>query len=328
MQIGQPPREDRFAVTVGRWAFSAMRAEPWGSALGLARTVLALGSIGTLVLTPIRILLAPTADGVVPPLCAGAGRAGLWCVIAPEHPAVATVTAIVLLGVVASGWRPRLTGVVHWWVSWSMIIAFTSQDGGDQITAVLTLLLIPVTLTDQRRWHWKPHPECPMVSTSRVIGYVGLWVVQLQVAGIYFVAAVSKFTVPEWADGTALYYWLNNAIFHAPGYLQPITDAITWNGAGVTALTYGSLALELVLGVAIFFPWRVKMVLLPVGLLLHDSIAVTMGLTSFDFAMSGALLLYLLPIGHLMRRPRWWDSMVEALQRWGPSAPVGRLLAR
>lgn len=328
MQVGQSSREDRLAVAVGRWAFSTMRAEPWGSALGLARTVLALGSIGTLVLTPTRILLAPTADGVVPPLCVGAGRAGLWCVIAPDHPIAATVTAVVLLGVVASGWRPRVTGVVHWWVSWSMIIAFTSQDGGDQITAVLTLLLIPVTLTDARRWHWAPPPARPAVSTARVIGYVSLWLVHLQVAGIYFVAAVSKFTVPEWADGTALYYWLNNSIFHAPGYLQPITDALTRNGAGVTALTYGSLALELVLGVAIFFPRPVKIFLLPFGLLLHDSIALTMGLTSFDFAMSGALLLYLLPIGHQMRRPCWWRPTVEALHRWVPGALAGRLSSR
>lgn len=292
-----------------------IRTAPWGSGLGLARTILAMGSIGTLILTPSRILLAPTADGVRPPLCAGLGDASLWCVTGGDHAGLAKIVAIVLLTVVASGWRPRFTGVVHWWVSWSMIISFSSQDGGDQVTAVITLLLVPVTLTDPRRWHWRPAPARPLISTARVIGYTGLLLIWLQVAGIYFVAAVAKFGVTEWADGTAMYYWFRNSTFHVPGYLQPVTDALVQNGAGVTALTYGSVAVELLLGLAILLPRRIKILMLPIGLLLHDSIALTMGLTSFDFAMSGALLLYLLPIGYQVRRPAAMTRLIGMFKR-------------
>ena len=38
-----------------------------------------------------------------------------------------------------------ITAIPHWWISWSFITSVTVQDGGDQITAVLSLLLVPVS---------------------------------------------------------------------------------------------------------------------------------------------------------------------------------------
>src|SRR5437868_3013270 len=133
MLTGQTARSDP-VMTVGAWARSKIAAPPWGSGLGLARTVLALGTLGTLLATPPRVLLSPLAGGITPPVCAGLAKASAWCLLPHSPQAVRWLSAAVLL-VVASGWRPRLTAVPHWWVSWSLLASVTIQDGGDQITA-------------------------------------------------------------------------------------------------------------------------------------------------------------------------------------------------
>ena len=143
-------------TALGRWAGPRMTRAPWGSGLGLARTVLALG---TLLATSPRVLMSPLSNGVVPPICVGLTRAGVWCAVPAGHGAAARWLSVAVLLLTASGWRPRVTGVLHWYVAWSLIANATVQDGGDQITAVLTLVLIPVTLTDPRRWHWQRPPE-------------------------------------------------------------------------------------------------------------------------------------------------------------------------
>ena len=45
--------------------------------------------------------------------------------------------------------------------------------------------------------------------------------------------------------------------------------------------------------------------LLIAGITFHALIAIDMGLVSFFAAMTGALLLYLLPVGHQLTWPRW-----------------------
>ena len=63
---------------LGRWARPKVMSPVWGSGLGLARTVLALGTLGTLVFTDPAILMSRLANGVVPPVCGGVTRAGIW----------------------------------------------------------------------------------------------------------------------------------------------------------------------------------------------------------------------------------------------------------
>lgn len=50
--------------------------------------------------------------------------------------------AIVLLIIIASGWRPRFTGIIHWWICYSLQNSALTLDGGEQVSAVITLLLI------------------------------------------------------------------------------------------------------------------------------------------------------------------------------------------
>lgn len=293
-------------VALGRWAEPRLARAPWSNGLGLARTLLALGTCGTLAATSPRVLMSPLADGTIPPVCAGAARAGIWCLAPAGQGALARWLCVAVLLVVASGWRPRFTGIPHWYVSWSLMVDVSVLDGGDQITAVLTLLLIPATVTDPRRWHWQPPPEGG-IGPGRVLAYASVLLIQVQMAVVYLHASVAKLGVREWADGTAMYYWFNNPAFGAPGWLRPLVDAMTGWSVGVAALTWLSIAIEFALAVAILLRPPARRWLLVIGLAFHWLIALSMGLTSFSTAMSGGLLLYLLPIGQQLRLPavRW-----------------------
>ncbi|MEQ4304269.1 sporulation-delaying protein SdpB family protein [Plantactinospora sp. B6F1] len=316
----------------GRWARPRFAVPVWSSGVGLARTLLALGTLGTLLATDPKVLMSPLANGVVPPVCQGLGQAGIWCVT-PDL-AVGRWLSVAALLLVISGWRPRFTAIPHWYVSWSLMVNSTVQDGGDQITAVLAMLLLPICLTDPRRWHWRaldgpardPDAAAATVpSAARIVAGVTLLLIQIQVAGLYLQASMAKLGVEEWADGTAMYYWSHHPTFGSPPWTAPITDLVTAAPAGVAAITWGSVALEFGLALGIVLNPRARWVLLTLGLLFHGSIAIEMGLVSFCAAMSGALLLYLLPIGHHVRWPERLGRRVVALSRRPrPAAVLGR----
>jgi antimicrobial peptide system SdpB family protein len=291
-------------MATGAWARSKIANAPWGSGLGLGRTVLALGTLGTLLATPPQVLLSPMPGGVTVPACVGLARASIWCVL-PGNPQLARWLSVAVLAAVASGWRPRLTTIPHWWVSWSLFASVSIQDGGDQITAVLTLLLIPLALTDPRRWHWQPTPPGRGGPLPRIIGVLALLLIQIQVAAVYLDAGIAKLGVPDWANGTAMFYIFRNAIYGAPSWLSPMLSAITNLPVGVALLTWGAVVLEVILGLALLLPRQLRPLLLAAGLLFHDMIALSMGLISFDLAMSAALLLYLLPTGCQLTAPNW-----------------------
>lgn len=295
----------------GRWSRPRLAAPVWSSGIGLARTLLALGTLGTLLATDPAVLMSPLANGVLPPVCQGVARAGVWCVT-PDL-TVGRWLSIALLLLAASGWRPRITAIGHWYVSWSLIANVTIQDGGDQVTAVLTLLLLPICLTDPRRWHWQPPAAgdrpAAQPEPARIVARIALLLIQIQVAVLYLHASVAKLGVAEWADGTALYYWSRHPSYGSPPWLRPVSDLVTHSPVGVAAITWGSVALEFALALAIVLRPAARRPLLVAGLLFHGLIALDMGLVSFGAAMSAALLLYLLPVGHHVGWPhrvaRW-----------------------
>jgi antimicrobial peptide system SdpB family protein len=293
---------------IGAWARPILERSPWASGLGLARTLLALGTLGTLLTTSPQTLMAPLADGTIPPTCDALTKWGLWCAVTAGQGELARWLSVAVLLLVASGWRPRFTGVLHWYVVWSLMANASILDGGDQVTTVLALLLIPVTLTDPRRWHWQSVPR-KEPGVARVVAYTGMVLVQIQVAVIYFHASIAKLSVREWADGTAMFYWLRHPTFGADGWVRPIVELVTGSPVGVAVMTWAAIALEFALAVALLLRPPLRRVLLVAGITFHGLIALTMGLISFSTAMTAALLLYLLPIGHQVARPVWADAV-------------------
>lgn len=285
----------------GRWARArAAATDPFTDVYGAARTLLALGTLGTLLFSHSTSLFRPAVGTPVSPVCDGVATPALFCLAAPDHLEWGRWAAVAILALVASGWRPRITGPLHFYVAYSLNVTGLLVDGGDQVTAILALLLLPVTLADGRRWHWTASPRAaPGGGGSellRLVALSSLWMIRLQVAGIYFHAAVGKMPVPEWRNGTAVYYWFTDPAFGLPEYLRPLVMPLLTTAVGVAALTWGAIMLEVTLFTGLVMERRWRAPLLVAGLLFHLGIALVHGLPSFAFAMWGALVLFLRPV--------------------------------
>jgi antimicrobial peptide system SdpB family protein len=307
--------------------------DPHTNVYGVARTFLAVGTLGTLLFTAPEDIFRPAVGVATAPVCRGIARAGLFCLAGHDRLELARWIAIAVLAVVASGWRPRWTGVAHWYVAASLFTSALLVDGGDQVTTVLTLLLVPVTLTDGRRWHWgaplapRRLPGTELSDTreaaGRLVAAAALALLRLQVAGIYFHAATGKMLVPEWRDGTAVYYWFTDPLF---GLAEPVRSwamPLLANALVVSALTWGPMLLEVFLFAGLIAAPRPRRVLLVLGLAFHATIALVHGLPSFMFAMWGALVLYLRPAELEIVALRAWSArLAAALERRRAHAPA------
>jgi antimicrobial peptide system SdpB family protein len=280
---------------LGRAARRRLAEErPWTDVYGLARTLIASATALTLIFSHSSSLFRPGVGLDQAPVCTGGRAASLFCLVPSTHLEIARWVAVAILVVVASGWRPRITGVLHWWVSLSLFCSAVMVDGGDQCAAVLSLLLLPVTLTDPRRWHWEQMPAT-YDEKAALVARSALALVRLQVAGIYFHAAIGKIPVEEWSDGTALYYWLLDPTLGAANWLSPLLRWLLLNSAFVAFLTWSVLALETLLFMGLVAPKSWRKWLLVGGLTLHAGIIVIHGLWSFGLTMFGALVLFLRP---------------------------------
>lgn len=271
---------------------------PWGNAYGLARTLLALGTALTIGGNRSSLLFRP-AQGLPQewvPICDGMRGWSLFCGIGSGHLELARWLALGLLFIVASGWRPRVTGLLHWYVTWSFQASAITLDGGDQLAAVLAFLLLPITLTDSRRSHWQQSPEPELPSFAAGMAFVAAFAIRLQVALVYLHAAVGKVQVEQWANGTALYYWFTDPMFGLPAWARPIILPLLRYGQVLTLGTWATLVLEFLLFAALVMPPGGRKLMLLPGLALHIGIGALMGLVSFGFTMCAALILYLWPL--------------------------------
>lgn len=264
---------------------------PFSPVLGLVRSVIAGALLLTLLCTPTDQLFFRSATFPTGANCSAAtSRMSLFCIGASSGQLELTKwIAVALLASVVVGIWPALTTIPHWWVTWSVMTSSTAIDGGEHLAADLTLILVPLLLLDRRRWHWDRDRSygCrnPWVKTV-AYACLGLWT--LQMMGVYFQASIAKFAVLEWSDGTALWYWMQNPVFAPP---EPIGTAVRWvlRWLPVTvALTYGTLAFQLALVVAVFLRKRARRVCLLLAVVFHLTIAGLMGLWSFSLIMIAA----------------------------------------
>lgn len=264
---------------------------PFTKVYGVGRSLLALGTLLTLLLNDNAVIFS--AEKLSPAYYHNVNVINLFMLAGYNHLVTAKLIAMVILIAVISGIYPRVTGVLHWWVSFSVFHGLIILDGGDQVTQVLTFFLIFITLLDKRKNHW--NAEVAQPALNRYIGNVFLLIIRLQVAFIYLVAAVTKLHVHEWLNGSAMYYWLTDNSY-APGYLMWLVRPIVSSHWGSCLLTWGSLALEFILAIGLLFNETTRRQLFKVAVLFHLLIFIFMGLGSFFFAMTGALVLYLYPL--------------------------------
>jgi antimicrobial peptide system SdpB family protein len=262
--------------------------------IAIARTCLALGSLITLTFNSPHYLFFPTFK-TNPNQIFDLTRISIFYLSYPEHVYLGLILSIIILLCVIIGLYPRITCFLHFWVSFSIYNSAFIVEGGDQISSILTLLLIPMCIYDKRTNHWHDPIE-----SGAGFGYLNAifahWIIRLQMAVVYLHASLGKLVVFEWANGTALYYWFTDHRFGMPDYLYPFLLPILESKFFLPLLTWGVIVLEFFLFLSFNFDnkWRKRWLI--VGILFHFLIFIIHGLLSFFLAMSGGLILYLYPI--------------------------------
>lgn len=287
---------------------------PWTNIYGLARTLLALCTLTAFIGHTPQELFFHFSDSHTQAIHENTlGKYSIYYLLR-DHIAVAQWGSILVLVTVIIGWRPRITGLLHWYVSYSFAASCLVVQGGDHITANLTLILLPVTLLDNRKFHWqKPHESDPSPARAwkENIAHSCFIVARIQVAVVYFFAGVSKLDVPEWLNGTAFYYWFTHPVFGAPNWLRGLLEPLLSFRPVVMTATWGPILLEVLLAAGLVAKEKFKFLLLVLGLLFHAAIALIHGLFAFFLAMSGALLVFLVrPTYHIR-----FDRIGRALHR-------------
>lgn len=278
---------------------------PWTNVYGLARTLVALGTAGTLAFSSTATLFRPVVGLGDHPGCTGVRSVGAFCLVPQDRINWVQWACVAVLLIVASGWRPRITAVPHAYLAFSVYTGIAIGDGGDQMATVLALALVLPALGDKRRWHWQPPGP---TDTSRIawalIGISALFMARIQMSFVYFQAAVAKLPHAEWADGTGMYYWMNSITFGAPGWLRPLVLPAVSTPLGTALVTWVPLLIEISLAATLLLPQRARWALLTAGIAFHLSTAVLMGLWSFALSMCGGLVLLCVPLGGTLYRPQ------------------------
>jgi len=293
---------------LGNWSLDWLnRTTPWSNVYGVGRSLVALAHLITFAACSTTTLFHPVVGQSEVPHGDGIAHYGLFYLMR-HHLEGARWLAVIALLLVVSGWRPRVTGLLHAYVAWSFNNNASMIEGGEQIAQILSLLLLPVTLTDPRAWHWDAPPDMPVdggaALVRKLVAALSLVCIRLQVCGVYFQAGTGKFTVQEWADGTAMYYFILNHTFGPAPWLRPLAMWICEHGAVLTCMTWGAMLIEVALAAALVADARRWAPFLLAGLSLHLGIALLHGLVSFALIMMGALVLYLRPKDRPFTLPR------------------------
>jgi antimicrobial peptide system SdpB family protein len=201
--------------------------------------------------------------------------------------------AILILLFVILGYYPRITGLLHWWVSYSYFSSTGLPEGGDQLTTIITLILIPITIMDNRQNHWKLPKENNEYKSF--IAFLLFLTIKIQMAVIYFHAATEKiYKLDLWVNGTALYYYFNDGLFGLSNLMAKVVNPIINSPTILFVITWSVVLLELLLFAAFFMSNTKQKIMFKLGVLFHFFIVLFHGLVSFFFAMYGGLVFYLL----------------------------------
>jgi len=266
--------------------------------LGLCRSLLACATLITLVFNDYAVLF-PEIQGIqsiLPEQDFFLNKISIFTLMGGNY-LLAKYISIFILLVAIVGWRPRVSAVFHWWITFSLFSSSPSIDGGDQLASILTLLLIPICLSDTRKSHWNHQKsKRPELSRYGFFVYTVLAVIRIQVSFVYFQAATHKFNVNEWMDGTVLYYWFNHPYFGLNKNLIWISDLLFSSYVTTSILTWSILVLELLLFMGLLSDKKYRTPLFWAGFTFHFFTWTIHGLFSFFLVMTSALILYLLPL--------------------------------
>ena len=282
------------------------RFDPRGVPLSVGRTLLAASSLMLLLFNTDADLFVATLEHPSGMSCDGIRAGTPWC-LAGDAPVVArAVTAAVLL-ITASGYRPRWTCVPHWYVTAGLAMSMPMANGGDKIAQIVTLLLVPICLGDDRTWQWS-RPAHPPTPGWRGAGLAALWVLRAQVSLIYLYAALSKLADPLWRQGSGLSVVFADPLFGLAQEVHEAAEPVLRSYWPMALLNWSVIAVQVVIAVAVVSGPRARAAALVLGLVLHLCIAGLMNLPLFSLVVIATLIIGCAPFGSRgVRRTRlWW----------------------
>ncbi|ETT84687.1 sporulation-delaying protein SdpB family protein [Bacillus mycoides] len=269
---------------------------PWTNVYGLARTIMALSTALTLAFNKAEILFKPAVGVTEYPSCSG--NISIFCIAPSTYFWLNIIRwiCVFILIVVASGWRPQITAPFHWWISYSLQVSALTIDGGEQVAAVFSMLILPIALTDTRKSHWGRTNEIEKSGNlyTRLIALLSYHAIRIQVAILYFNSTTAKLNQGEWIDGTAVYYYLQEHMLGLNPVLMDIFQPIlsTWL---IVIPTWGTLIVQSILITALFAPKKYWKTIFLIAIFMHEIFAIMLGLISFSMIMISVLILYLRP---------------------------------
>lgn len=198
---------------------------------------------------------------------------------------------IVIILIALLGFVPFITGILHWYICYSIQQSFLPVDGGDQISMVITFLLIPITLLDFRFNYFLSEKRELNKYIVNITGSFML-LIKVQVFLIYINAAIERLRNKEWADGTALYYFFSDSVFGIPKWEYQLTNFI-WESNLIILITWSVTALEFFLAFNIIQNKATNKIALILGIIFHIFIGLTIGIWTFAIVMIACLILYL-----------------------------------
>ena len=281
---------------------------PFTWVLGLSRTCLAIGTLSVLLFNESEVLFPKYTFNI-------ADKSGFFNQINFffffHYDALlwARLIACTILLFVMIGFFPRYTCLFHWWISWSFLSASSVIDGGDQVTAVITFFLMPICFLDNRKNSFALYYSKNVY--KNFVAWSFLAMIQIQVAIIYLQAGIEKlYKTEEWLNGTAIYYWFNHNIFGMPVWMQDFVNKyFLSNALYISLITWGVMIWELFLFSLLLTSAKMKRRFLIPALFFHLIIWFVHGLFSFFMAMSGVLILYLLPLQEEKPKFLKWISL-------------------
>lgn len=165
-------------------------------------------------------------------------------------------------------------------------------DGGDQIGLNMSLFCCFMAFGN----YLLSTKNAIFQNIGHFIAFYSFVLMKLQMSFLYINAAIAKIRVDNWINGSEVYYSLLSPYFGVTGIRAWLAHPILESNLAILFLTWGTIAIELFIGIAIFSTRKAKLAGSVFVVLLHGSIAFFMGITSFSLIMAGCAIVALVPI--------------------------------
>ncbi|MFJ4209774.1 sporulation-delaying protein SdpB family protein [Paenarthrobacter sp. NPDC089675] len=266
----------------------------------VARSVLAIATMTVLITTSWDNLTPEIAGLGRPSYCEPPLSIGLFCLDTSQDKVLARCIVTSILALVVLGVVPAVTSWLHAWAAFSFSVGIGLPDGGEQVSQIVTALLVLLCVDNWSWCAWLPKQaemlrSVPIASRSAGIRWAAWVGLRIQVAYIYLDSGLSKIPQEDWLNGSAMYYFVRDPSFGGTG---PIGDALRWitsSDPGVAFLTWVPLLVEIAIALLIFGSHSKRKLALALAAALHVGIILLIGLWSFGLIMIASVALACLP---------------------------------